>query len=69
MRAGEAVARKRRVPSAKGFDFFVEASFLECYNEEARDLLARGPGDAAALPVRARARGVAGKGACSACSG
>jgi hypothetical protein len=48
---GEAVARKRRVPSAKGFDFFVEASYVELHNEEARDLLARGAGAAAALPV------------------
>jgi hypothetical protein len=51
-RAGEAVARKRRVPSAKGFDFFVEASFVELHSEAAHDLLSKGAGASAALPVR-----------------
>lgn len=51
--AGEAVAKKRRVPSAKGFDFFVEASFVEMYNESCHDLLSKGPGVGAALPVGA----------------
>ncbi|KAI8465646.1 MAG: P-loop containing nucleoside triphosphate hydrolase protein [Monoraphidium minutum] len=48
---GEAVAKKRRMPSAKGFDYFVEASYVELYDEACRDLLAKGPGASAALPV------------------
>jgi len=48
---GEAVAKKRRVPSAKGFDFFVEASYCELHNEELHDLLAKGAAAGAALPV------------------
>ena len=49
--AGEAVAKKRRMPSAKGFDFFVEASYVELYDEACHDLLSKGPGAGAALPV------------------
>lgn len=30
---GEAVAQKRRMPTGRGFDFFVECSFAEVYNE------------------------------------
>ncbi|GBF93794.1 hypothetical protein Rsub_06126 [Raphidocelis subcapitata] len=50
---GEAVARRRRAPSAKGFDFFVEASHAEVADEAVHDLLAAGAGAAAAaaLPV------------------
>ena len=48
----DAVARRRRAPSARAFDFFVEASFVELRDEEARDLLATGAGAEAALPVR-----------------
>ncbi len=40
--AGEAIAKKRRMPSAKGFDFFVESSFVELYNESCHDLYAKG---------------------------
>lgn len=39
---GEAVARKRRVPTCKGFDFFVEGSAVEVYNEGIHDLLQTG---------------------------
>lgn len=55
--AGEAVAKKRRVPSAKGFDYYVEAAFTELHSEECRDLLSKGAGAAASLPVRGRRGG------------
>ncbi|KAF8055598.1 SYP52 [Scenedesmus sp. PABB004] len=62
---GEAVAKRRRVPAARGFDWFVESSFVELYDEAAHDLLARdAAAAAAALPVRrARARAGGGRGA------
>jgi hypothetical protein len=51
--AGEAVAQKRRLPGSKGFDFFVESSFVELYNETCRDLYSKsGPAGAPNLPVR-----------------
>jgi hypothetical protein len=50
--AGEAVAQKRRLPGSKGFDFFVESSFVELYNETCRDLYSKsGPAGAPNLPV------------------
>lgn len=52
---GEAVAKKRRLPSSKGFDFFVESSYVEVYNETCRDLYSRsGPAGAPNLPVSVR---------------
>lgn len=53
---GEAVAKKRRLSSSKGFDFFVESSFVELYNETCRDLYSKsGPAGAPNLPVSAGA--------------
>lgn len=51
--AGEAVAKRRRMPSGKAFDFFVESSFVELHNECCRDLYSKagGPAVAANLPV------------------
>lgn len=50
--AGEAVAKRRRLPSSTGFDFFVESSFVEVYNESCRDLYSKsGPAGAPNLPV------------------
>lgn len=55
--AGEAVAQKRRLPGGKGFDFFVESSFVELYNETCRDLYSKsGPAGAPNLPVSGQAR-------------
>lgn len=52
MHAGEAVAKRRRLPSSKGFDFFVESSYVELYNETCRDLYSKsGPAGAPNLPV------------------
>lgn len=46
------MAKKRRLPSSKGFDFFVESSFVELYNETCRDLYNKsGPAGAPNLPV------------------
>ncbi len=39
------------MPSAKGFDFFVESSFVEVYNEQCRDLYSKGGAVASSLPV------------------
>jgi hypothetical protein len=50
---GEAVAKRRRMPSSKGFDFFVESSFAEIYNEQCHDLYSKGAAVASNLPVRA----------------
>jgi hypothetical protein len=48
------VAKERRLPSSKGFDFFVESSFVELYNETCRDLYSKsGPAGAPNLPVSA----------------
>lgn len=49
--AGEAVAKRRRMPSSKGFDFFVESSFVEVYNEQCHDLYSKGAAVASNLPV------------------
>lgn len=49
--AGEAVAKRRRMP-AKGFDFFVEASYCEVFNEACHDLLSSGAAASSSLPVR-----------------
>eukprot|EP00878_Enallax_costatus_P035224 GHUV01039231.1.p1 GENE.GHUV01039231.1~~GHUV01039231.1.p1 ORF type:complete len:419 (+),score=96.69 GHUV01039231.1:574-1830(+) len=48
---GEAVAKRRRMPSSKGFDFFVESSFVEVYNEQCHDLYSKGASVASNLPV------------------
>ncbi|MEW5296845.1 MAG: hypothetical protein WDW36_000096 [Sanguina aurantia] len=48
---GNAVAQKRRMPSAKGFDSFVETSYVELYNECAHDMYRVGPAVQANLPV------------------
>lgn len=64
--AGEAVAKKRRLPSSKGFDFFVESSFVELYNETCRDLYSKsGPAGAPNLPVSAASAGGGGGGSSS----
>eukprot|EP00775_Hariotina_reticulata_P000828 gene828-1146_t len=47
---GEAVAKRRRMPSSKGFDFFVESSFAEIYNEQCHDLYSKGAAVASNLP-------------------
>jgi hypothetical protein len=39
---GEAVAKKRRMPAGKGFDFFVEASAVELESENCHDLFQKG---------------------------
>jgi len=55
MHAGEAVAKRRRLPSSKGFDFFVESSYVELYTETCRDLYSKsGPAGAPNLPVSVR---------------
>jgi hypothetical protein len=40
--AGQALAAKRRTQAARGYDYFVEASYVELYNEGCADLLAGG---------------------------
>jgi hypothetical protein len=50
--SGDAVAKKRRMPSAKGFDFFIESSFTELYSENCHDLYAKGAKIGSNLPVR-----------------
>lgn len=42
--AGNAVAERRRMPSARAFDFFLETSYVEVYREEVHDLFARPTG-------------------------
>lgn len=49
--AGEAVAKRRRMPSSKGFDFFVESNFVELYNEQCHDLYSKGAAVTSNLPV------------------
>lgn len=49
---GEAVAKKRRMPSSKGFDYFIESSFVEMYNEACHDLYAKASEQGSNLPVR-----------------
>eukprot|EP00878_Enallax_costatus_P017127 GHUV01017982.1.p1 GENE.GHUV01017982.1~~GHUV01017982.1.p1 ORF type:complete len:104 (-),score=21.15 GHUV01017982.1:527-838(-) len=39
------------MPSSKGFDFFVESSFVEVYNEQCHDLYSKGASVASNLPV------------------
>eukprot|EP00198_Chlamydomonas_reinhardtii_P008600 XP_001697937.1 predicted protein [Chlamydomonas reinhardtii] len=41
---GNAVAERRRMPSARAFDFFLETSYVEVYREEVHDLFARPTG-------------------------
>lgn len=48
---GEAVAQKRRMPTGRGFDFFLESSCSEVYNEGCHDLLAKGQNKGANLPI------------------
>eukprot|EP00877_Chromochloris_zofingiensis_P013932 jgi/Chrzof1/8793/Cz03g24220.t1 len=48
---GEAVAKKRRMPSSKGFDYFIESSFVEMYNEACHDLYAKASEQGSNLPV------------------
>ena len=57
--AGEAVAKKRRMPAGKGFDFFVEASAVELYNESCHDLFQNGAEVGCNLNVRATAAAAA----------
>ncbi|GFR45898.1 hypothetical protein Agub_g7354, partial [Astrephomene gubernaculifera] len=38
---GNAMAERRRMPSARAFDFFLETSFVELYREEVYDLYGR----------------------------
>lgn len=45
---GDVVAQTRRMPGAKSYDVFMESSFIEIYNETARDLYRS---DKASLPV------------------
>ncbi len=40
--AGQVLAAKRRTSAARGYDFFLEASYVELYNEGCADLLAGG---------------------------
>lgn len=40
--AGQALAAKRRTQAARGYDYFVEAGYVELYNEGCVDLLAGG---------------------------
>uniref|UniRef100_A0A7S3VM07 Kinesin motor domain-containing protein n=1 Tax=Dunaliella tertiolecta TaxID=3047 RepID=A0A7S3VM07_DUNTE len=48
---GDLINQKRRAPSAKAFDFFLETSFLELYNEGCHDLYQRGAASQANLPI------------------
>jgi hypothetical protein len=49
--AGDMIAQKRRMPAAKAFDFFLESSYVELYNEGCHDLYQRGAAVQASLPV------------------
>ena len=46
------MAKKRRMPDSKGFDFVVESSFVEVYSEECFDLYQKGDASGVMLPVR-----------------
>ncbi|GAX79109.1 hypothetical protein CEUSTIGMA_g6549.t1 [Chlamydomonas eustigma] len=48
---GERVAHQRRMPGAKAYDFFVESSFVEVYNESCHDLYQKGDAVQANLPI------------------
>ncbi|KAF5831835.1 P-loop containing nucleoside triphosphate hydrolase protein [Dunaliella salina] len=48
---GDLINQKRRAPSAKAFDFFLETSFLELYNEGCHDLYQHGAASQANLPI------------------
>lgn len=48
---GDKVAAQRRMPGSKAYDFFVESSFVEVYNETCHDLYQRGDAVRANLPI------------------
>lgn len=48
--SGDVVAQRRRMPGAKAYDVFMESSFVEVYEETARDLF-RSDGVKVSLPI------------------